>query len=285
MIRTCKWCGRQYDTSQASSGGVNHPNWYCSKRCESRGEPEHQKEIQRQQESTEKLFQFIGGGNAKVGMIILFAFLGIVFWLSNKNGAENAEETQEAVNTQTNIVSTSTENSETTYFSETECFEELPVEGSSLEQGQSQDQESSQFDLMIEDEITDASVPEIFEEELVEEQFEVAEEDFSNQKVYDIVEEMPSFPGGNQEMFNLINENIKYPQNALESGIEGRVFVNFIVEPNGSISNVKVLRGIGSGCDEEAMRVVKSLPRFNPGKRNDKAVRVSFTIPITFKLL
>ena len=75
MIRTCKWCGRQYDTSQASNGGVNHPNWYCSKRCESRGEPEHQKEIQRQQESTEKLFQFIGGGNAKVGMIILFAFL------------------------------------------------------------------------------------------------------------------------------------------------------------------------------------------------------------------
>lgn len=283
MIRTCNWCGRQYDTSQASNGGVNHPNRYCSKRCESRGEPEHQKEIQRHQENTEKLFQLIGGGNAKVGMIIVFAILGIIFWLSNKNGAENAEETQEVVNTQTGIVSTSTENSEATFFTETNYYEELPVDENPLEQGQSQDQESSQFDLMIEDEITDASVPDITLEEIVEEPVENIE-DFSKLKVFDIVDEMPTFPGGDQKLFEFLSENTKYPQIAKESGVQGRVFVNFVVEPNGSISNVKVLRGIGSGCDEEAMRVVKLLPCFNPGKKRGEPVRVSYTLPVVFKL-
>ena len=241
------------------------------------------KEIQRHQENTEKLFQLIGGGNAKVGMIIVFAILGIIFWLSNKNGAENAEETQEAVNTQTGIVSTSTENSEATFFTETNYYEELPVDENPLEQGQSQDQESSQFDLMIEDEITDASVPDITLEEIVEEPVENIE-DFSKLKVFDIVDEMPTFSGGDQKLFEFLSENTKYPQIAKESGVQGRVFVNFVVEPNGSISNVKVLRGIGSGCDEEAMRVVKLLPCFNPGKKRGEPVRVSYTLPVVFKL-
>ena len=79
-------------------------------------------------------------------------------------------------------------------------------------------------------------------------------------------------------------KNLKYPMMARESDIQGRVFVGFVVEKDGSISNVKVLRGIGGGCDEEAVRVVQSLPKFKPGKQRGNPVRVQYTLPIVFKL-
>ncbi len=81
-----------------------------------------------------------------------------------------------------------------------------------------------------------------------------------------------------------IARNIKYPAMARESGIQGRVFVNFVVEPNGSVSNVKILRGIGGGCDEEAIRVVEAMPKWTPGRQRGKAVRVSFNLPVRFTL-
>ena len=113
---------------------------------------------------------------------------------------------------------------------------------------------------------------------------EVEEEDVSEQEIFQIVEEMPAYPGGEQKLMEYVAKNIKYPQIARETGIQGRVFVSFVVEPDGSVSNVKVLRGIGGGCDEEAMRVVKSLPKWKPGKQRGKAVRVSYMLPVNFKL-
>ena len=103
-------------------------------------------------------------------------------------------------------------------------------------------------------------------------------------EVYQIVEEMPEFPGGMQKLMEFLSNNIQYPQVAREEGIQGRVFVGFIVEPDGSISNVKVQRGIGSGCDEEAVRVIKSMPKWEPGKQRGQAVHVSYQIPINFRL-
>jgi len=79
--------------------------------------------------------------------------------------------------------------------------------------------------------------------------------------------------------------NIKYPEVARTSGITGTVYVQFVVEKDGSISDVKVVRGIGGGCDEEAVRVVKSMPRWKPGKQRGQPVRVYFTLPIEFKLM
>ena len=105
-----------------------------------------------------------------------------------------------------------------------------------------------------------------------------------NGEVYQIVEQMPEFPSGNQKLMEYISNNIRYPQVAREKGIQGQVFVGFIVEPDGSISNVKVLRGIGSGCNEEAVRVVKSMPKWEPGKQKGQAVRVSYQIPVNFRL-
>ena len=104
------------------------------------------------------------------------------------------------------------------------------------------------------------------------------------EEVYSIVETMPSFPGGQTALNAYIQENLKYPQSALEDGIQGRVYVNFVVEKDGLISNVKVNRGIGGGCDEEAVRVVKAMPRWVPGVQRDQTVRVSYMMPIVFKL-
>jgi protein TonB len=103
-------------------------------------------------------------------------------------------------------------------------------------------------------------------------------------EIFTVVEENPQFPGGDAELYKFLHESIKYPEEAKELGIQGRVFVNFVVETDGSVSNVKVLRGIGGGCDEEAIRVVKSMPRWTPGKQRGIPVRVSYNLPIKFTL-
>jgi protein TonB len=103
-------------------------------------------------------------------------------------------------------------------------------------------------------------------------------------KVFTYVEEMPTFPGGEAAMYEYISRKIVYPALARENGITGRVFMNFIVDKDGNIKDVKVLRGIGGGCDEEATRVIKAMPNWKPGKQNGRAVQVSFNVPINFTL-
>lgn len=105
-----------------------------------------------------------------------------------------------------------------------------------------------------------------------------------DEEVFSVVEQMPSFPGGEAQMMAYISKNLKYPEIAYKSGIQGRVFVKFVVERDGSITNVVVQRGIGGGCDEEAVRVIQSMPKWNPGKQKGETVRVSYMVPIFFKL-
>ena len=102
--------------------------------------------------------------------------------------------------------------------------------------------------------------------------------------VYQIAEEMPEFPGGVEALMDFVGKNVKYPEEAKEKEISGRVFVSFVIEKDGSVSNVKVLRGIGGGCDEEAVRVIKGMPKWKPGIQKGKPVRVSYMMPINFKL-
>ena len=103
-------------------------------------------------------------------------------------------------------------------------------------------------------------------------------------EVYQIVEQMPHFPNGEEAMMQYIAEQVKYPAEAKKADAQGRVFVGFIVEPDGSLSDFKVLRGIGHGCDEEALRVVESMPKWKPGMQKGKAVRVQYLVPVNFKL-
>ena len=103
-------------------------------------------------------------------------------------------------------------------------------------------------------------------------------------EIFLAVEDPPQFPGGEAARHNFIQENTKYPQKANGKGIQGTVYVTFVVEPNGSLSGIKVLRGIGSGCDEEAVRVVSIMPKWQPGKQKGQAVRVQLNMPIKFVL-
>lgn len=103
-------------------------------------------------------------------------------------------------------------------------------------------------------------------------------------KIFDVVEEMPSFPGGNGALMSYLASNIKYPVVAQENGVQGRVSVSFVVERDGSISDVRVARSVDPSLDREAQRVVKSMPRWKPGKQNGSAVRVKYTVPVVFRL-
>lgn len=115
---------------------------------------------------------------------------------------------------------------------------------------------------------------------------ESLEHDYSRQKIYQSVEvdEEPKFPGGEHKLMEYIADKTVYPQTAIDEGIQGRVFVSFVVEPNGKVTNVEALRGIGGGCDEEAVRVVKSLPNWEPGIKRGKNVRVAIVVPVKFAL-
>ena len=101
-------------------------------------------------------------------------------------------------------------------------------------------------------------------------------------KIYDIVDVRPEFPGGEIALLRFLAENINYPQSAIDSGIQGTIFIKFIVEVDGRITNVEVIRGIGGGCDEEAIRVVQTMPKWTPGIYEGNYVRSRTAIPIRF---
>ncbi len=113
---------------------------------------------------------------------------------------------------------------------------------------------------------------------------EIDEDPIGESTIFLVVEHQPEFPGGEAGRKKFLQDNMKYPRIALESGIEGTVYINFVVEPDGSISNLVMRRGIGGGCDEEALRVVKLMPKWIPGKQRGKAVRVNFNMPLKFIL-
>ena len=104
----------------------------------------------------------------------------------------------------------------------------------------------------------------------------------SNQNVFDQVEEMPEFPGGMPALIEFLQTNIKYPEDAIKQDVGGRVMVMFVVETDGSISNVRVARKVFPSLDKEAVRVVKAMPKWKPGKEKGRPVRVNFTLPVVF---
>ena len=141
---------------------------------------------------------------------------------------------------------------------------------------------------IVEDDVELEEELEIMETEIDEdteiEIVEIAEEVYEEPEIFTIVEQMPSFPGGEAKLFQYLGENMKYPAMARDAGITGVVYVTFVVKEDGKIDGVRILRGVGGGCDEEAIRVVKSMPRWTPGKQRGKSVRVQYNLPIRFVL-
>lgn len=105
-----------------------------------------------------------------------------------------------------------------------------------------------------------------------------------DEPVFVIVEEQAEFPGGLDSMYAYIQKNLVYPEKAKAEGIEGRVFVQFVIEKDGSISNILIKRAIGGGCEEAVVEMIKNMPKWKPGKQRGKPVRFQFTLPIKFEL-
>lgn len=112
----------------------------------------------------------------------------------------------------------------------------------------------------------------------------IAQEKPVEEKVFDVVEQMPQFPGGDAALFEYLSTHIKYPTIAEENGVQGRVIVTFVVERDGSITDVKVVKSVDPSLDKEASRLVAGMPKWIPGKQNGSAVRVKYTVPVTFRL-
>ena len=105
-----------------------------------------------------------------------------------------------------------------------------------------------------------------------------------NQKVFDVVEQMPEYPGGIQALFEYLSQNVKYPVDAEKQKVEGRVIATFVVETDGSISSIEVVKPAFPSLDAEAIRVLSGMPKWTPGKQSGKEVRVKYTVPISFHL-
>jgi protein TonB len=137
----------------------------------------------------------------------------------------------------------------------------------------------------IEEEIEVELDVEVTEETVVEDiVFEEAPEEEVVEEVFTIVEDQPEFPGGMPAFYKFVGDNMNYPAQARRMGIEGRVFVQFIVDKDGTVTEVKAVKGIGAGCDEEAERVLRMSPKFKPGKQRGRSVKVRMVLPIIFKL-
>lgn len=111
-----------------------------------------------------------------------------------------------------------------------------------------------------------------------------AVEEGDENDIFEVVEQNPSFPGGEAELMKWLHKNLKYPPVAQENGIQGKVYIQFVVNKDGSIVDPKIIRSADASLDKEAMRVVQAMPKWTPGKQRGKAVRVRFTLPVTFRL-
>ena len=126
---------------------------------------------------------------------------------------------------------------------------------------------------------------EMTEETVIEEiAFEEEPEEEEVEEIFTIVEDQPQPIGGMAAFYQYVNKNLKYPAQARRMGIEGKVFVQFVVDKDGSITDVKAVKGIGAGCDEAAVKVIQGAPKWKPGKQRGRPVKVRMILPITFKL-
>jgi len=142
-----------------------------------------------------------------------------------------------------------------------------------------------EIDVVPDEEIIEEE-PEIEEVEMEEEEVieEIVEEVVEEEEIFMVVEEMPEFPGGPVEMMKYLRNNISYPPLAVDNGVEGTVIVTFVVNKGGNIVDAVVARGIGAGCDEEALRVIRAMPSWKAGMQRGKPVKVKYSVPVKFKL-
>lgn len=282
MSERCKWCGCEYEIWRSTA---QHRALYCSGKCEAEAE-RAKMEAERLEMEKRKLRQETGGSGGGGGngdgcspamikwgaiVIIVLAIIGMCKGGDEEENDKKATQRTEQVTTtgkqETQAVQKSAKKAEPVAENvQTEEMQQVASEEPSAEQV-SEDliktQEENQSEEVAEETSKSASVEET---------------------VFDIVEQMPEFPGGYVKLKKYLDSHLKYPEVAQENGIQGNVIVQFVVNTDGSISDAQVVRRLDPSCDEEALRLINSMPRWTPGKQDGKDVRVKYTVPITFKL-
>lgn len=280
-IRTCKWCGRSYDTSKSSS---RYSYAYCSLRCEIQGEKATNNSEERYQRNCIKYF------------VIPLIIFGVIISIFGDHDEKSDNKKKSAKTERTKNAATASNKSDVTYNSVAESDIEK-INESLLDKTNKEAKlsvtEEEQLELQEPVSTTDdteAALNESSQSEndtqtepsVTDENENTSESSVVDNKVYSVVEQMPNFPGGEEALMKFINEHIKYPQSALEQGTQGTIMLRFVVTGTGDIGEVQILKGLDPDCDDEAKRVVKSLPKFNPGMQQGRPVSVWYTAPVRF---
>lgn len=280
-IRTCKWCGRSYDPDKSRS---HYSYAYCSLRCEMQGE----KATNNSEARSDRRFM-----NYFVIPLIIF---GVIISIFGDHDEKSDNKKKSAKTERTKNAATTNNESDATYNSAAESDiekineslldktnEEAKLSATEEEQLELQEPVSTTDD-------TEAALNESSQSEndtqtessVTDENENTSESSVVDNKVYSVVEQMPNFPGGEAALLEYICANLKYPQSALEQGTQGTVMLRFVVTGTGDIGEVQILKGLDPDCDDEAKRVVKSLPKFNPGMQQGRPVSVWYTAPVRF---
>lgn len=304
----CRWCGCRYDFKSSTA---NNKVRYCSRRCEieaQRSEMESrrlQQDSGRSGSSSSSSSSSSGGGSGGSGgsgagcspaMIKWGAIVFIVLVLIVMCSDDNEEEKQNDKTTPRTEQVTKTSKRETQavrkpvkkmeLVAENVPTEETPqVVSEEVPVAPSTNEEQATARQASEEQVSETSIEEQVENEPEEVEEETLENTLVEESVFDAVEQMPEFPGGRDQLNKYYESNLRYPEVAIENGIQGRVIVQFIVNTDGSISDATVIRSVDPACDEEALRVINSMPHWTPGQTNGKNVRVRYTLPVTFRLI
>ena len=280
-IRHCKWCGRSYDTDKSTS---HYPYAYCSLRCEIQGE----KATNNSEARSDRRFM-----NYFVIPLIIF---GVIISIFGDHDEKSDNKKKSAKTERTKNAATTNNESDATYNSAAESDIEKINESlldKTNEEAKLSATEEEQLELQEPVNTTDATEAALnessqsgndakTESSVTDENENTSESSVVDNKVYSVVEQMPNFPGGEAALLEYISANLKYPQSALEQGTQGTVMLRFVVTGTGDIGEVQILKGLNPDCDDEAKRVVKSLPKFNPGMQQGRPLSVWYTAPVRF---
>lgn len=263
----CRWCGRKYDwlKSTASDRG-----YFCSKRCEVAAHKAGAAPSGKSIES--RLDSCMGRG------IIYFLVFALIYVIIQTCTDSDKEEPNKKASQRTEKVAKTGKRENVVSMTENVSSEETPrVVSEELPADSSTNVEQATV-LQMSEEPVSGDLTEV-EEAAVAPANTTAE-----QTVYDLVEQMPEFPGGNAKLEKYFESHLRYPKVAQENGTRGRVIVQFVVNTDGSISDAQVIRSLDTYCDEEALRLINNMPRWTPGQTGGRNVRVKYVVPITFKL-
>lgn len=280
-IRTCKWCGRSYDPDKSRS---HYSYAYCSLRCEIQGEKATNNSEERYQRNCIKYF------------VIPLIIFGVIISIFGDHDEKSDNKKKSAKTERTKNAATTNNESDATYNSAAESDiekineslldktnEEAKLSATEEEQLELQEPVSTTDDTEAAlNESSQSGNDAKTESSVTDENENTSESSVVDNKVYSVVEQMPNFPGGEAALLEYISANLKYPQSALEQGTQGTVMLRFVVTGTGDIGEVQILKGLDPDCDDEAKRVVKSLPKFNPGMQQGRPVSVWYTAPVRF---